>query len=526
MNYSENILKELQDFQKRYGTSKEILSKPEEIVRILSDVYNGKPLVYMRQFIQLLNYDLQKGNITSDDLSVFRSGQFADYLFNLDKFVKEFGNRNLEPLEIGSKFLILSHLNDASSLAVCFTHPKIIEEICKGNFDGDFTFWMGRINKMPADVIANISYSILKTGNVSALENFLRVAKGNNMTYSEAVNTHTIKQTSSSPEERIENLNKVLLTINEDISALKSQFENGLIDKQEYDRLLKEKQTTIDEVKKSIEDLFKMVPKKSEESKEDTNVKSAWVKSEEPVNPFIKAGNVKMTTYQDRLEILKARRNTEYKSLQDIDQRLSQKISKNDRLFLHKKSDEILIRIRKLDKEINDLSKTKDLEPKVNEVTSEEIVMPGKVKTEEQVKIDPVEAWLRAKKEGIKKLEEMRNNREKQMADVSKAQRMSELQNIMKAYESSDELERVALNQLLQNYTDEEIQMVRGMQLDDEREKRLQELQALVTAYEKGSAEERLALYNKDLSKYTPEERKIVQEFYLNNDSEEKGKVR
>lgn len=180
------------------GPIEEIVNDENIINQIIS--YNGdRHLIYA--FFDKVNMALQKKQLNPESLTYFRSGKLMDSIINLEETLEKCGStRKPYTAEKLDKINYISLIDDKETLAISYTHPKILDAICRNSNSSntsDLTWWYkcGTFTGLPYEVQAAIGLTLLKTrGNDELVKSMLENASRELPSYEEKNKVNSMKR--------------------------------------------------------------------------------------------------------------------------------------------------------------------------------------------------------------------------------------------------------------------------------------------------------------------------------------------
>ena len=144
------------------GSIKEILNDKELLLEIIT--YHGdRHLIH--QFFEMVNKEIEKGNIIPEDLVNFRNGWLSDCLVNLDVIVKNSG-REKYYFEKGDKLNYATVINDPETQISIFTNPKLIAALAETIQDRELIYCEQSLSYLSVEAQLRVIQEIIKAGNV------------------------------------------------------------------------------------------------------------------------------------------------------------------------------------------------------------------------------------------------------------------------------------------------------------------------------------------------------------------------
>lgn len=173
-----------------FGPIKEIIKNDNLLSNILSSNYDRHMICFI---FDKVNKGLEKGEITSEDLSLLRSGFLTKQILNLPSEVQKKG-RNLYPFEIGDKLNYMSLIKDTETLNACYTNDTLLKQITETpNNENKYWITSGTFLNLPIETQVKISRKFLELGNIELASELMGIveSKLENKRHREANIEHT-----------------------------------------------------------------------------------------------------------------------------------------------------------------------------------------------------------------------------------------------------------------------------------------------------------------------------------------------
>lgn len=173
-----------------FGPIKEIIKNDNLLSNILSSNYDRHMICFI---FDKVNKGLEKGEITSEDLSLLRSGFLTKQILNLPSEVQKKG-RNLYPFEIGDKLNYMSLIKDTETLNACYTNDTLLKQITETpNNENKYWITSGTFLNLPTETQVKVSRKFLELGNIELASELMEIveSKLENKRHREANIEHT-----------------------------------------------------------------------------------------------------------------------------------------------------------------------------------------------------------------------------------------------------------------------------------------------------------------------------------------------